>query len=247
MVSKLVRGQMKQPVGYFEGVRHPGGHSAPPGLGQQEVYRPEVDGKDTSLIPESVLKGQSIGKDYFARLLYFVGVRCQGSNCLSRELNCLAHSLKYRLHLVLVVGAVIFANNILLDELCLDGSWPKGDHGDIVVLQFKPTVRCHSVAASLSHTVGNIEKVSEPTRGGDIDNEAAPVGGHDPAGIGGANVVPPQSYTVDAVPNFNRVGFMELLARILEYGADPGIGVVDQHVQLTILLQLDPLKQGLHI
>ena len=56
-----------------------------------------------------------------------------------------------------------------------------------------------------------------------------------------------QTHSIDLVPGVNWIHLPEPLAHVTEDSVDTSVGVVDQKIQSTILLTLDPLKQFLNI
>ena len=87
----------------------------------------------------------------------------------------------------------------------------------------------------------------EAAAGGHIDDEPLVPGHHHPGGERGADVVTSQPHPVDAVPGADGLRLPELLAHAREDGVDPGVGVVHKHVQLPVLLLLDPLEELLDV
>ena len=136
---------------------------------------------------------------------------------------------------------------MLRDELRLDGARPEGDHGHSGLPQLVSTVCRHPVTARLPNSVGNVEEILETAAGGDVDDEALLFGNHQPGGESGADVVTSQTHSVDDVPGMDGVHVPELLPRVGEDCVHSSVRVVDQHVQLAVLLRLDPLEELLHI
>ena len=136
---------------------------------------------------------------------------------------------------------------VLRHELRLDWARPEGHHGDSGLPQLVSTVCRHPVTAGLPNSVGDVEEVLQTAAGGDVDDETLLLGDHQPGGEGGANVVTSETHSVDDVPGVDGVHVPELHTRVGEDRVHSGVGVVDQHVQLAVLLRLDPLEELLHI
>ena len=68
-----------------------------------------------------------------------------------------------------------------------------------------------------------------------------------PGGMYGAKVVVPQSDVVHGVPGLDWRGLPEWFSSVPQDHVDTSISIVNKHIQLSLLLLIDLLKNFLHL